>query len=132
DFRSVGVATEKILSSRLSKSTTMLHMDGLRSVEKELAHEKRDQRLSKQLESLDQHYTEGKLHNKRQLYKRLKASYRAPPEALRAVLEVLSQSGWTICQCLNQSDTCIARTVNNATGPGDIRVITNDSDLLAF
>ncbi|KAG9061854.1 hypothetical protein KI688_007005 [Linnemannia hyalina] len=132
DFRSVGAAIEKILSSRLSKDITMLHMDGLRSMEKEWAHGKRDQALSKQLETLERDYTEGKLHNKRQLYKRLKASYRAPPEALRAVSEVLRQSGWTICQCLNQSDTCIARTVNNAAVPGDIRVITKDSDLMAF
>ncbi|KAI8605997.1 hypothetical protein EDD21DRAFT_427217 [Dissophora ornata] len=132
DFRSVGVAVEKILSSRLSKSNTKLHLDGPRSVEKKLAHDKRDRALSKLLEALERDYAEGKLHKKRQLYKRLKASYRAPPEALRAILEVLSQSGWSICRCLNQSDTCIARTVNNATAPGDIRVITKDSDLMAF
>ncbi|KAK3843963.1 MAG: hypothetical protein J3R72DRAFT_419837 [Linnemannia gamsii] len=90
DFRLVGVAVEKILSSRLSKSTTVLHMDGLRSVEKESAHDKRDQKLSMQLETLERDYADGKLHNKRQLYKRLKASYRAPPEALSAVLEVLT------------------------------------------
>ncbi|KAG0362711.1 hypothetical protein BGX24_005075 [Mortierella sp. AD032] len=132
DFRSVGVAVEKILSSRLSKSTTVLHMDGLPLVEKESAHDKRDQKLSMQLETLERDYADGKLHNKRQLYKRLKASYRAPPEALSAVLEVLTQSGWRICQCLNQRDTCNAETVNNAAVSGDIRVITKDSDLMAF
>ena len=101
-------------------------------MEKELAHDKRDRILSKQLDTLERDFKEGKLHNKRQLYKRLKASYRAPPEAMRAILEVLSQSGWSICSCLNQSDTCIARAVNNAAVPGDIRVITKDSDFMAF
>ncbi|KAF9544269.1 hypothetical protein EC957_012232 [Mortierella hygrophila] len=109
----------------------MLHMDGLRSMEKEWAHGERDQALSKQLETLTRDYTEGKLDNKKHLYKRPKASYQAPPEALRPVSEV-GQSGCTICQCLNQSDTCIAQTVNNAAVPGDIRVITKDSDLMAF
>ncbi|KAF9397948.1 hypothetical protein BGZ94_006136, partial [Podila epigama] len=97
-----------------------------------LAHDRRDLALANRLETLERDYADGKLLKKRQLYKRLKAAYRAPPEAHSAVLDVLRESGWAICHCLNQSDTCIARTVNNAAVPGDIRVITKDSDLMAF
>ncbi|KAF9916094.1 hypothetical protein FBU30_001551, partial [Linnemannia zychae] len=132
DFRPVGFTIEKILSARLSMSSTVLHIDGRRSAEKELAHRKRDQALSKRLETLERDHAEGKLLATRQLYKRIKASYRAPPEATVAVLEVLGQCDWNICQCRNQSETCIAQIINNAVDPDHIRIITKDFDLMAF
>ncbi|KAF8932757.1 hypothetical protein BGZ58_006835 [Dissophora ornata] len=78
---------------RLSKESTTIHADGPQPVEKERAHQKRDSALEKQSEKLGKDYADGKIKGTKNLYRRIKFVYRAPPEALRHVLDVLMEEG---------------------------------------
>ncbi|KAF8923191.1 hypothetical protein BGZ47_004966, partial [Haplosporangium gracile] len=111
---------------------TKIHIDGLRSVEKEHAHQKRDGDLTKRMEKLKKDYGDGKIQGTKQLYRRLKSVYRAPPEAARQVLNALTNLGWTICHCPYQADCCIAHCLKNAVKLEDVRIITKDSDLMVY
>ncbi|KAF9082446.1 hypothetical protein BGX23_012456 [Mortierella sp. AD031] len=121
-----------ILSSRLSKETATIHADGPRSVEKEHAHQKRDSALERQLVNFEKDYADGKIKGTKNLCRRIKAVYRAPPEALRHVLNVLEEKGWRVCHCNHQADRCIARHVKDATELENVRVITKDSDSVVY
>ncbi|GJJ71752.1 hypothetical protein EMPS_04109 [Entomortierella parvispora] len=132
DYRSLGKTIDRILVSYLSKDHTTLHFDGSRSLEKELAHRKRDQTLETRVGKLEKDYDGGRIRNTTQLYKRVKASYRVPASAIRDVITQLHESGWKICQCTHQSDTCIANRVTNAHSPDNVRIITKDSDFMAY
>ncbi|KAG0291452.1 hypothetical protein BGZ96_005177 [Linnemannia gamsii] len=66
------------------------------------------------------------------VYRMCRSAYRSPPEALEQVLEALENCGWKICRCAHQADCCIASHVGRAPDKSVIRVVTNDSDLLAF
>ena len=116
----------------VSKGHTTIHVDGPRSLEKEHAHQKRDDALTKRMRKLKKDYDEGKIKGTKKLYRRLKSVYRAPPVAAIQVLNALTNLGWTICPCPHQADCCIARCLNNAVKPEDVRVITKDSDLLVY
>lgn len=91
-----------------------------------------DQALETRVGKLEKDYSEGRIKNTTQLYKRLKASYRVPVNAIKNIITELHESGWKICQCVHQSDTCIANSVTNAPTPDNIRVITKDSDLMVY
>ncbi|KAF9272674.1 hypothetical protein BGZ68_002213, partial [Mortierella alpina] len=106
--------------------------DGPRSLEKEHAHTRRDGALVTQLEKIEKDYAEEKMKGTKTLYHRIKSVYRAPPDALQHVLEVLAKEGWTVCRCSHQADSCITRCVKNAADPDDVRVLTKDSDLIVY
>jgi 5'-3' exonuclease len=84
------------------------------------------------LRKLQNDYNERKIKGTKQLYRRLKSVYRAPPDAAKQVLDALKKLGWTICCCPHQADCCIARNVQHAARPQDVRIITKDSDLLVY
>ncbi|KAF9082320.1 hypothetical protein BGX29_003945 [Mortierella sp. GBA35] len=132
DYRHIGLTIHNILSSRLSKETATIHADGPRSVEKEHAHQKRDSALERQLEKFEKDYAEGKIKGTKNLCRRIKAVYRAPPEALRHVLNILEEKDWRVCHCNHQADRCIARHVKDATELENVRVITKDSDSVVY
>jgi len=117
---------------KVSQQCTTIHVDGARSVEKKHAHQKRDRDLATRMGKLQMDYDSKKLKGTKQLYRRLKSVYRAPPDAVRQVLNALEKLGWTICRCPHQADCCIARCLKNAAKPEDVRIITKDSDLLVY
>ncbi|OAQ21974.1 hypothetical protein K457DRAFT_26554, partial [Linnemannia elongata AG-77] len=117
---------------KVSQQRTTIHADGPRSVEKEHAHRKRDHDLTTRMGKLQKDYDNKKIKGTKQLYRRLKSVYRAPPDAARQVLNALEKLGWIICRCPHQADCCIARCLQNAVKPEDVRVITKDSDLLVY
>lgn len=117
---------------KVSQQRTTIHADGPRSVEKEHAHQKRDRDLIARMGKLKKDYDDKKIKGTKQLYRRLKSVYRAPPDAATQVLNALEKLGWTICRCPHQADSCIARCLKNAVKPEDIRIITKDSDLLVY
>jgi hypothetical protein len=62
-----------ILSKRLSKETTTIHVDGPRSVEKEAAHQERDRALWRQLARRLEDQKAGRIKGTKALYRRIKA-----------------------------------------------------------
>jgi hypothetical protein len=113
---------------------TIIHVDGPRSLEKEAEHKRRDDSLQKMLNKLTT-TTKDKLDSGsglKTVYRMCRSAYRSPPEALEQVLEALENCDWKICRCAHQADCCIASHVGRAPDKSVIRVITNDSDLLAF
>jgi hypothetical protein len=111
---------------------TTIHADGARSVEKTHAHQKRDLDLQKWMDKPQTDYDAQKIKETKQLYRRLKSVYRAPPEAATHVLDALKQLGWSVCFCPHQADNCIARCLKMADNPEDVRIIAKDSDLLVY
>ncbi|KAF9939089.1 hypothetical protein BGZ70_006488, partial [Mortierella alpina] len=85
-----------------------------------------------QVQKLEKDCAEGRIKGTKRLYRRIKSLYRAPPEALQHILEALEKEGWAVCRCAHQADTCIARCIENAADPDDVRVITKDSDLIVY
>ncbi|KAG9073275.1 hypothetical protein KI688_001067 [Linnemannia hyalina] len=132
DYGHIGQVIHDILMKKVSQGRTTIHADGPRSVEKEHAHQKRDRDLTTRMRKLMEDYDEDKIKGTKRLYRRLKSVYRAPPDAARQVLDALQNLGWTICRCPHQADCCIARCLNNAVKPEDVRIITKDSDLLVY
>ncbi|KAG0047962.1 hypothetical protein BGZ89_004737, partial [Linnemannia elongata] len=134
-FGHIGLVLDNLLSSRMSKVHTVIHVDGPRSLEKEAEHKRRDERLQKSLDKLTTTATKDKLESGlglKAVYRMCRSAYRLPPEALEPVLGVMENSGWRVCRCIHQSDLCIASHVRRAPDKAAIRVITHDSDLLAY
>ncbi|KAF9082020.1 hypothetical protein BGX29_004129, partial [Mortierella sp. GBA35] len=134
-FGHIGLILDNILSSRLSKVHTIIHVDGPHSLEKEAEHKRRDERLQKSLDKLTPTATKDKLESGlglKAVYRICRSAYRLPPEALEQVLGVMENSGWRVCRCAHQSDLCIASHVRRAPDKSAIRVVTHDSDLLAY
>ncbi|KAK3820792.1 MAG: hypothetical protein J3R72DRAFT_459524 [Linnemannia gamsii] len=134
-FGHIGLVLDNLLSSRLSKVNTIIHVDGPRSLENEAEHKRRDERLQNTLDKLTPTATKDKLESGsglKAVYRICRSAYRLPPEALEQVLGVMEDSGWRVCRCEHQSDLCIATHVRRAPDKSDIRVVTHDSDLLAF
>ncbi|KAF9932137.1 hypothetical protein FBU30_008824 [Linnemannia zychae] len=128
DFRSVGFTIEKMLSARLSKSSTVLHIDGQRSVEK-LAHRKRDQALSKRLETLERDHAEGKTTS----HKTALQTYKGIPTEHHQRQQLPFWKLWASVAGIFV-DAAIKATsiINNAVDPDHFRIIIKDSDLMAF
>ncbi|KAF8907234.1 hypothetical protein BGZ58_006214, partial [Dissophora ornata] len=134
-FGHIGLVLDNLLSSRLSKVHTIIHVDGPRSLEKEAEHKRRDECLQKSLDKLTPTATKDKLESGlglKAVYRICRSAYRLPPEALEQVLGVMENSGWRVCRCVHQSDLCIASHVRRAPDRSAIRVVTHDSDLLAY
>ncbi|KAK3844974.1 MAG: hypothetical protein J3R72DRAFT_436641 [Linnemannia gamsii] len=134
-FGHVGLVLDNLLSSRLSKVNTIIHVDGPRSLDKEAEHKRRDERLQNTLDKLTPTATKDKLESGsglKAVYRICRSAYRLPPEALEQVLGVMEDSGWRVCRCEHQSDMCIATHVRRAPDKSDIRIVTHNSDLLAF
>ncbi|KAG0195285.1 hypothetical protein BGX33_003760, partial [Mortierella sp. NVP41] len=62
-FGHIGLVLDNLLSSRLSKVHTIIHVDGPRSLEKEAEHKRRDERLQKSLDKLTATATKDKLES---------------------------------------------------------------------
>ncbi|KAK3838113.1 MAG: hypothetical protein J3R72DRAFT_448904 [Linnemannia gamsii] len=134
-FGHIGLVLDNLFSSRFSKVSTIIHVDGPRSLEREAEHKRRDERLQNTLDKLTPTATKDKLESGsglKAVYRICRSAYRLPPEALEQVLGVMEDSGWRVCRCAHQSDLCIATHVRRAPDKSDIRVVTHDSDLLAF
>ncbi|KAK3814738.1 MAG: hypothetical protein J3R72DRAFT_461715, partial [Linnemannia gamsii] len=129
-FGHIGLVLDNLLSSRLSKVNTITHVDGPRSLEKEAEHKRRDERLQNTLDKLTPTAIKNKLESRsglKAVYRICRSAYRLPSEALEQVL-----GGLRVCRCAHQSDLCIATHVRRAPDKSNIRVVTHDSDLLAF
>ncbi|KAG9072050.1 hypothetical protein KI688_006272 [Linnemannia hyalina] len=132
------VKFEQHLISRLfPKSTTILHMDGPSPVEKNATNinrqSKRDKALTKgnQLltiieETLNNH---GKLRKQqfKTLNKAIVDSFYLTHELRQALVQHLRASGWIVCGCRSEADTCIGSSYKQ-----DDVVITRDSDALVY
>lgn len=119
----------------MSKAHTIIHADGPRSLEKEAEHKRRDERLQKLLDKLTATPTKDKLESGlglKAVYRICRSTYRLPPEALEQVLGVMENCGWRVCRCAHQADLCIASHVHRAPDKSALRVVTHDSDLLAY
>jgi hypothetical protein len=119
----------------MSKVQTIIHVDGPRSLEKEAEHKRRDERLQKSFDKLTATATKDKLESGlglKAVYRTCRSAYRLPSEALDQVLGVIENNGWRVCRCTHQSDLCIASHVRRAPDKSAIRVVTHDSDLLAY
>ncbi|GJJ78229.1 hypothetical protein EMPS_10588 [Entomortierella parvispora] len=77
-YRHIGLAVHGILLNHVSPDCTTIHQDGPRSVEKENAHQKRDNDLHRRMEKLREDIEKGRLKGTKKLYRRLKSLYRAP------------------------------------------------------
>jgi hypothetical protein len=84
------------------------------------------------MDKLQTDYDAQKIKGTKQLYRRLKSVYRAPPEAATQVLDVLKKLGWSVCSCPHQADNCIARCLKITDNPENVRIITKNSDLLVY
>ncbi|KAG0074662.1 hypothetical protein BGZ90_010572 [Linnemannia elongata] len=88
-FGHIGLVLDNLLSSRMSKVHTVIHVDGPRSLEKETEHKRRDERLQKSLGKLTITATKDKLESGlglKAVYRMCRSAYRLPPEALEPVL----------------------------------------------
>lgn len=128
---------QHLISCLFPKSTTILHMDGPSPAEKNATNinrqSKRDKALTKgnQLltimeETLNNH---GKLRKQqfKTLNKAIVDSFYLTHELRQALVQHLRASGWTVCGCCSEADTCIGANCKK-----DDVVITRDSDALVY
>ncbi|KAK3820509.1 MAG: hypothetical protein J3R72DRAFT_502378 [Linnemannia gamsii] len=128
---------EHLISCLFPKSTTTLHIDGPSPAEKNATNETRQSKRDKASTKGNKLLTdmEETLHNQGRLRKQqfktvnkaIVDSFYFTHELRQALAKHLRASGWIVCECLAEADTCIGANCNK-----DDIVITRDSDALLY
>ncbi|KAI8347585.1 hypothetical protein B0O80DRAFT_532956 [Mortierella sp. GBAus27b] len=119
----------------VNKQNTILHFDGRRSVEKAAEHRRRNEGAFKRLQSIRIDMEKCNKRRRtipRRIYKRVKSVFRPPAECLAQIQDELEATGWTICRCAFQADTCIGAACQGKGEEDGGIVITKDSDLICY
>ncbi|KAI8355920.1 hypothetical protein B0O80DRAFT_528319, partial [Mortierella sp. GBAus27b] len=119
----------------VDKQNTILHFDGRRSVEKAAEHRRRNEGTFKRLQSIRidmEKCSKRRRTISRRIYKRVKSVFRPPAECLTQIQVELEATGWTVCRCAFQADTCIGAACQGRGEEDGGIVITKDSDLICY
>lgn len=116
--------------------STILHWDGLPSLQKQKEHQRRQDRQVKDMDVLRSTVTQARIvggSRRKAAYKKAKNVYRPPLGVIGEIIaELILTYGCNVCFCSYQADTCIARRCAQAVHPEDLFVVSGDSDMIAF
>ncbi|OAQ23076.1 hypothetical protein K457DRAFT_36770, partial [Linnemannia elongata AG-77] len=116
--------------------STILHWDGLPSLQKQKEHQRRQDRQVKDMDVLRSTTTQARIvggSRRKAAYKKAKNVYRPPLGVIGEIIaELILTYGCNVCFCSYQADTCIARRCAQAVHPEDLFVVSGDSDMIAF
>ncbi|KAF9346669.1 hypothetical protein BGX34_003720 [Mortierella sp. NVP85] len=123
------------LHAHLDKQKTVIHVDGLPSIEKSAERRRRQETIDKSLDDLKKDievYGKRKQGSSGKLYRRCRNIYRPPRSLVKDIVHRLQDMGWNLCECFCQADTHIGEIFRYATERDSMIVITGDSDLMVM
>ncbi|KAF9542588.1 hypothetical protein EC957_001795 [Mortierella hygrophila] len=116
--------------------STILHWDGLPSLQKQREHQRRQDRQVKDMDVLRSTVTQARIvggSRRKAAYKKAKNVYRPPLGVIGEIIaELILTYGCNVCFCSYQADTCIARHCAQAINLEDLFVVSGDSDMITF
>ena len=128
---------QHLIACQFPKATTILHMDGPSSAEKNTTNKERQSKRTKALSKANKLLTNmeetlennGKLRKTqfKSVNKAIVDSFYFNHDLRQALVDYLVANGWNVCRCRSEADTCIGSICRQQ----DI-VITRDSDSLIY